>query len=232
MTVSRTKDITNQAFGSLTAIEIAFVKNHTAHWKFKCKCGNVHVARANTVVHQAKVKNDPELPSCGCVELVRKTKHGFRKAKDTHPTYKVYRSMMNRCYNENSLQRKWYLDEGITVCDEWRGNPKVFVEWAISSGWEPGLHLDKDILSKELGINPPIYSPETCQWVTAKVNVGFATNRDNYGSHPNVKLSHEEVAAILGKHFVEGMPQTEIASMFGVQPAAVNRLVRIAKGAV
>ena len=232
MTVNRTKDITNQVFGSLTAIRVMFVKNRMAHWEFRCKCGKDHVARANTVAHQAKIKNDPELPSCGCVELARKTLHGFRKAKDTHPAYKIYRGMMNRCYNENAAIKKWYLDVGVTVCDEWRGNPKAFVEWAISSGWKPGLHLDKDILSNELGISPPIYSPQTCQWVTPKVNVGYATNRNNYGKHPNVKLSHEEVATLLGKHFLEGIPQTELAEMFGVGASTVNRIVLIAKGAV
>lgn len=232
MTVNRTKDITNQVFGSLTATRLMFVKNRMAHWEFRCKCGKDHVARANTVAYQAKIKNDPELPSCGCVELARKTLHGFRKAKDTHPAYKAYRGMMDRCYNENSVTKEWYLDKGVTVCDEWRGNPKAFVEWAISSGWKPGLHLDKDILSNELGISPPIYSPQTCQWVTPKVNVGYATNRDNYGKHPNVKLSHEEVATLLGKHFLENTPQTELAEMFGVSPSSVNRLVRIAKGAV
>jgi len=232
MTVNRTKDITNQAFGSLTATRLMFVKNRMAYWEYKCKCGKNHVARANTVAYQAKIKNDPELPSCGCVELARKTHHGFRKAKDTHPAYKAYRGMMDRCYNENTSNKEWYLDKGVTVCDEWRGNPKAFVEWAISSGWKPGLHLDKDILSNEFGISPPIYSPQTCQWVTPKVNVGYATNRDNYGKHPNVKLSHEEVATILGKYFMENTPQTELAEMFGVTPSTVNRLVRIAKGAV
>ena len=73
---------------------------------------------------QTKKKQDPELPSCGCVELARKTKHGYRKAKDTHPTYKIYRGMMDRCYNPNSKGYQWYGAVGVTVCDEWNNKNK------------------------------------------------------------------------------------------------------------
>lgn len=233
MTVTRTKDITGQQFGSLIAQEFSHTHERQAHWKYICKCGNTHVARANTITYQAKKKQDPELPSCGCVELARKTLHGFRKAKDTHPAYKAFRGMLSRCYNPNTPTYQWYGALGVTVCDEWRNSPKAFVEWSIANGWKPGLHIDKDILCKELGISPGIYSPETCQWVTAKVNVGFATNRDNFGSHPNVKLSHEEVAALLEMYFSGEEPnQSELARIFGLaSSSSVQRLISIAKRA-
>ena len=41
----RTKDITGMKFGSLTAIEFAYVDNRQAYWKFQCDCGNIHTAR-------------------------------------------------------------------------------------------------------------------------------------------------------------------------------------------
>lgn len=230
----RSKDITGQQFGSLTAIRFSHLgPNRTAYWEYQCKCGNSHVARANTVSHQTKTKNDPELPSCGCVELARKTKHGYRKAKDTHPAYKAYRAMMDRCYNPNTYGYKWYGAVGVTVADVWKNDPKVFVEWAIQSGWKPGLHIDKDILCEEKGIFPHIYGPETCQWVTAKVNVGFATNRDNYGEHPNIKLSHYEVAELLDTYFSgECEIQKELALRYGVTASTVRRLIDLAyKGA-
>lgn len=229
--VSRTKDITGQQFGSLTALEVSHIgTNRLAFWKFQCKCGAAHIARSNTVTHIAKKRNDPELPSCGCVELARKTKHGFRKANDTHPAYRAYRGMMDRCYNPKSPMYKWYGAVGVAVCAEWKNSPKTFVEWAIKTGWEPGLHIDKDILCEEKGISPHVYSPETCAWVTPKVNVGFATNRDNYGKHPNVRLSHSEVAEILDTYFSgEVTNQSEIARMFGLlSPSSVQRLIALA----
>jgi hypothetical protein len=233
MTGKRVKDITGQVFGSLTAIRFSHIENKMAFWEYVCKCGKSHVARANTVTYQNKrFKDDPELPSCGCVELARKTRHGYRKAKDTHPAYRAYRGMMSRCYDPGNSGYKWYGAKGVTVCDEWRDNPKAFIEWALRSGWQPGLHIDKDILCREKGISPHIYSPETCQWVTAKENVGFATNRDNFGSHPNIKLSHDEVAGLLGLFFSGKIKrQTELAELFGVAPSTVKRLIDIARKA-
>lgn len=232
MTGSRSKDITGQQFGSLTAVSLSHVKNRMAYWTYQCACGAEHVARASTVTHQTKVKNDPELPSCGCVELARKTRHGFRKASDTHPAYKAYRGMMGRCYNPNVPSYQWYGAKQVTVCEEWIGNPKGFVEWAIANGWSEGLHLDKDILCDELGIHPHVYSPDTCQWVTAKENVGYATNRDNFSKHPNIKLSHKQVAEILGIWFKQdGTTKAELAQMYGVTEASIRRLIDIAMGA-
>ena len=232
---NRTKDITGQQFGSLTALQFSHMgANRTAYWEYQCRCGKLHVARANTVSHQTKKKNDPELPSCGCVELKRKTIHGFRKVRDTHPAYKAYRGMLDRCYNPKSSGYQWYGAVGVTVCDSWQGNPARFVEWAIASGWQPGLHIDKDVLCEAKGIFPHVYSPETCQWVSAKTNVAFATNRDNYGKHPNVRLSHYEVAEMLEAYFSgEITDQTELARMYGLlSSSSVNRLVQLAiKGA-
>lgn len=232
MTGKRTKDITGQRFGSLTAVRFSHVRNRMAYWEYECDCGQLHTARGNTIAHQAKhYADDPQLPSCGCVELARKTRHGYRKAKDTHPAYRAYRGMMSRCYDPGCSGYQWYGAQGVTVCGEWKDNPKAFVDWAVANGWQPGLHIDKDILCDEKGIHPHIYSPDTCQWVSAKVNVGYATNRDNYGKHPNVCLSHDAVAEILGRWFSdEEITQKDLATEYGVTPSTVKRLIDIAQG--
>lgn len=233
MMPNRTKDVTGHVFGSLTALEFSHVEKHSAYWKYQCVCGNTHIARSNTVTYIAKTKKDAELPSCGCVELARKTKHGFRKAKDTHPAYRIYRGMMDRCYNKDAPGYQWYGAKGVTVCAEWLGEPEVFIQWALSNGWATGLHIDKDILCKSKGIQPHIYSPETCQWVTPQRNVSEATNRTNYGKHPNVRLSQQHVDEILDHYFSGRITnQSELARMYGLQsPSSVGRLVRLAKGA-
>lgn len=225
----RCKDLTGLVFGSLTAVKPSHVTNNMVYWEFLCVCGKTHVARGNTVKHQAK-KGDPELPSCGCIEMSRKTKHGFRTVSDTHPAYRVYRGMMTRCYNPNSPEYKWYGGKGVTVCEEWKSNPEAFVQWALDNGWKKGLHIDKDILCNKLNIQPHIYSPTTCQWVSAKTNVGFATNRNNFGKHPNIKLSHEEVAEIRRKYFAGEANGTELAQEFGLKsPSSIYRLIRLSK---
>ena len=227
--VSRSKDITGQKFGSLTAVKLSHVKNRLAFWEYKCDCGNTHIARANTVTYMTKQHNDPELPSCGCVELARKTKHGFRKAKDTHPAYRSYRGMMSRCYNPNDNGYKWYGALGVTVADCWKDNPEAFIKWSLENGWDHNLHIDKDIKCKELGIYPHIYSPETCTWTTAQVNLAAATNRSNYGKHPNVRLSQEEVDEILHLYFSGQITnQSELARMYGLKsPSSIGRLIKL-----
>lgn len=232
MTTNRMKDITGHVFGSLTALEFSHVEKRMAYWKYRCVCGNTHIARANTVTYQAKTKKDVALPSCGCEELARKTKHGFRKAKNTHPAYRIYRGMVDRCYNKESPGYQWYGAKGVTVCEEWLGKPEVFIQWALSNGWANGLHIDKDILCKSQGIQPHIYSPSTCQWVTPQRNVSEATSRTNYGKHPNVRLSQQQVDEMLDHYFSGRITnKSELARMYGLlSPSSVGRLIRLAKG--
>lgn len=229
--MARYKDRTGQRYGSLTAIRYSH-KNEAnlVFWVYQCDCGNEHTARANSVEYATR-KGDPELPSCGCVELARKTKHGFRKAKDTHPAYLAYRGMMSRCYNPNDPGFKWYGAVGVTVDPSWKNNPRAFIEWSLKNGWKPGLHIDKDILCKAKGVFPHVYGPDTCTWVVPQVNVSFATNRSNYGKHPNVRLSQESVDEILHKYFSgEETNQSELARQYGLKCSkSIGRLIKLAK---
>ena len=138
--MSRYKDITGQQFGSLTAICLDHIegKKNTAYWKYKCICGKEVVLRANSITYFSKKykKTKPQFPSCGCKELEQKTKHGFRKANNTHPLYRCYRRLMSRCYDKNCPEYKWYGAKGVTICDEWKNNPKAFCEWGLSHGWK------------------------------------------------------------------------------------------------
>ena len=226
--VSRIKDITGIKFGSLTAIKVAYVKNRAAYWEYSCVCGKTHIARANNVAHRATSQNDPELPSCGCIEVARKTKHGFRKANDRHPAYSAYRNMMDRCYSPNDKAYKWYGAVGVTVADCWKDNPEAFVKWSIANGWDKNLHIDKDIKCKAMGIYPHIYSPDTCTWTTAKINIAESANRTNYGKRPNIKLSQEEVDEILHLYSSgEVTNQSELARMYGLSQSSIRRLIQL-----
>lgn len=86
-------------------------------------------------------------------------KHGYR----SHPLYTKWDHMIGRCYRKSHQSFKNYGGRGITVCDEWRNSPISFIEWAISSGWEYGLELDRKNNSKT-------YSPSTCRFLTPTEN--------------------------------------------------------------
>ena len=86
------------------------------------------------------------------------------------PLYAVWKSMCHRCNSPKNIAYPRYGAIGIKVCDEWLQSFDAFADWALANGWEKGLHIDKDIKSKELGVYPPIYSPETCLIVTPRLN--------------------------------------------------------------
>lgn len=81
--------------------------------------------------------------------------------------YKVWKSMIVRCYDNKYLQKQpTYKD--VTVCEEWH-NFQNFAKW-FEENWKPWMdnywQLDKDILVK----GNKIYSPDTCCFVPRELN--------------------------------------------------------------
>ena len=75
---------------------------------------------------------------------------------------KRYRSMIRRTLPD--WQKTHCTYEGVDVCDEWL-TMSSFVTWAESKDWQ-GKELDKDILCP----GNKIYSPDTCVFVSRKLN--------------------------------------------------------------
>ena len=72
-----------------------------------------------------------------------------------------YYNMRQRCYNPNCLGFKHYGVKGVKMCDAWLNDPNTFIDWGLSHGYEPGMHIHRID-------NAPIYSPETCELLTFK----------------------------------------------------------------
>jgi len=80
--------------------------------------------------------------------------HGLSKTK----IFRVWNTMMQRCYNKNSSSYARYGAKGITVDSSWH-NVKNFI---ADMGNDPnGLTLDRVDNSKG-------YSKENCRWATRK----------------------------------------------------------------
>ena len=72
--------------------------------------------------------------------------------------YRSYKAMMSRCYREKDIHFNAYGKRGISVCDEWKGNPKAFIEWGLSNGWQEHLTLER------INVNGN-YEPSNCKWI-------------------------------------------------------------------
>jgi hypothetical protein len=178
------------------------ISNNAKHRKVKakCDCGKIKD------YHLGNLKRGLTL-SCGCYNIsvtkdriakglwVKKSisTHGLIK----HPLYGVWAGMKDRCNNKNCKYYHRYGGRGVRICDEWASDFKVFYDWAMANGWEQGLEIDKDIKAKELGVDPLLYSPEMCCFVTEKIN---CRNRESnvFYEYNGMSKTIPEWAEVLG----------------------------------
>lgn len=138
-------------------------------WEFQCDCGLRYSSEVCWVVAQHKKATNTKAPSCGCLNKETTKELRLTHGKSNHPLFWIWAAMVQRCHNPNNTDFHKYGGKGVYVCSEWKESPSAFIDWALSNGWEKGLHLDKDILSHRRSL-PKHYSPETCQFITGSEN--------------------------------------------------------------
>lgn len=141
--------------------------------------------------------------SCGCAKnklcADAKTTHGDAQRGKKTRLYKIWCKIIERCNNPNSSRYQFYGAKGIKICQEW-GKFIEFKRWAESSGYGPGLEIDRENSSQD-------YSPSNCRWVTRTVN-----NRNR----SMVKLTIETARA-MRQQYAEGDKTVQtIANTFNV----------------
>lgn len=153
------EDLTGRKFGRWTVVEPVpphlICGRNIRYWKCECGCDK----------HTIKEVGERELltgksQSCGCYKMERmheaarraNTKHGMTNTR----LYRIYKHMMNRCYNENDISYQKYGAKGITVCDEW-SSFEPFRDWALSNGYTDNLTIDR--IDSSCG-----YCPDNCRW--------------------------------------------------------------------
>lgn len=94
--------------------------------------------------------------------------------------YRKWRSMLTRCYSNLYPSYK-----GCSVCNEWLTFSN-FKSWMEQQDWE-GKELDKDLLIE----GNKVYSPETCLFIDAEVNLFLkdVKRSKGYEKLPNGRFS-------------------------------------------
>ena len=137
----RFKDLTGQRVGKWLVLERGPNAGYYTRWLCQCECGTMKLVWAT---HLLKGKTQ----SCNCGS------HGMTGT----PEYYAWRSMKNRCLNENDSSFPNYGGRGIYVCDEWA---KSFLAFYKHVGPRPseGHSLDR------LDTNGH-YVPGNVRWAT------------------------------------------------------------------
>ena len=165
-----------------------FIENGRRMCVCRCDCGNITKVEKYKFFHGI-------VKSCGCLAKIKGKEQGLKNRKYSQKDKDLYtrwRCIKHRC-STSSDKRDRYFDRGIKICDEWKNDFEEFKKWALSSGWDKNLTIER--IDNNKG-----YNPENCCWVDRKKQ---ARNRcsTRYVKYKGKNISVAELAEILQKPY-------------------------------
>lgn len=176
-------DLTGKRYGRLVVIKagIRRTPSRGMYWLCKCDCG------VEKEITAQALKNGSTL-SCGCYskELATNTViHGHnRRNKPRSMTYRSWDKMMQRCYNHNAKEYKWYGGRGISVHPDWH-EFSVFLR-------DMGERKSKNESIDRIDVDGN-YEPRNCRWATA-IEQANNTQRNVFLEYNGEKKTIAELA--------------------------------------
>ena len=145
-------NLIGQKFGNLLVISRQDNSKHgKSRWLCQCSCGNKHITFGSLLTRG-------ESKSCGCLRShsasIVNTKHGMSNSR----TYRIWKAMLSRCRNKNTIAYQSYGAKGIIVCDHWLSFENFFSDMG-----EAPANKSIDRIDNNKG-----YEPSNCRWATSK----------------------------------------------------------------
>ena len=97
---------------------------------------------------------------------------------------KIFAHMKERCYDKSDKRYCDWGGRGITICQEWLDDREKFVEWALNTGYELGLSIDRID-------NDGDYCPENCRAATI--------HQQNNNRRNNIFLEYQGRSLTIGQ---------------------------------
>ncbi len=141
-----------------------------------CDCGNIFERHLYKITSNVIYKNGCSFCTSKkyCEEnnipYTKKCPLGISRIK------RIFKGMLDRCYNPNAKDYKWYGAKGIIIDEIWLQNKNNFINWALANGYRDDLTIDRIDGDGN-------YEPSNCRWVDIKTQ---QNNRKN-----NVKFLYE-----------------------------------------
>lgn len=97
-----------------------------------------------------------------------KSKIPEEEVKLNRSIYNRHMGIIKRCYNPNDSSFFTYGGKGITMCEEWLNDVKIFTKWCKENGLNKDNYkkLEIDRIDSSKG-----YYPENCRFLTKSENI-------------------------------------------------------------
>lgn len=155
-----------ETHGIYTIVDMLEEKDKYGHYIYKAVC---NVCGHEKYSHYGSISG-PNSISTKCKHLRANGQHlVYGYVWSNKRIARTFNHMVDRCYNVNHKDYRWYGAKGIRVCQEWLDNPLLFEKWALENGYQDNLTIDRIDSDKD-------YCSDNCQWITLEANARKAGN--------------------------------------------------------